>query len=350
MKLGLVVNDIHTELDDYTTTLIALEATNLGHEVWYISLADFAYDPDENVHARARSVPKRRYRSRSVYLEELRGSSATVERIAVDSLDVLLLRNDPAQDVVERPWARLAGINFGRLARRHGVIVLNDPNGLAKAVNKMYLQYFPVEIRPRTLISRHPEDIRNFINEEGGTAVLKPLSGSGGHNVFLIQPQDKANINQIIEAICQEGYVLAQEFLPEALRGDTRIFLMNGYPLQHRGHYAVLHRARVQEDGDFRSNITAGAMASKGRVTDDVLHIIETVRPKLVQDGMFFIGLDIVGDKLMEINVFSPGGLESTQQLVGQNFVSELVQALEHKVESLHRYHRNLNNIELATL
>lgn len=350
MKLGLVVNDIRTELDDYTTTLIALEATRLGHEVWYISLADFSYGPDENVHARARSVPKHRYRSRSVYLADLQGKSAMAESIAVDSLDVLLLRNDPAQDVVDRPWARLAGMNFGRLARRHGVIVLNDPNGLAKAVNKMYLQYFPAHIRPRTLISRHPDDLRHFIKEAGGTAVLKPLSGSGGHNVFLIRPKERANINQIIESICREGYVLAQEFLPEALRGDTRVFLMNGYPLQVQGHYAVLHRVRGQDDGDFRSNITAGAVASKGQVTDAMLHIIETVRPKLVQDGMFFVGLDIVGDMLMEINVFSPGGLESAHRLEGQNFARELVHALEHKVESLHRYHRNLDNIELATL
>lgn len=124
MKLGMVVNDISTEVEDYTTTHLAMAATNLGHEVWYMNLGDFSYDPDENVHAKAYSVPMRAYRSSTAYLNTLRSKEAITERITLDDLDVLLLRNDPAQDVIERPWARLAGINFGRLAMRHGVIVL----------------------------------------------------------------------------------------------------------------------------------------------------------------------------------------------------------------------------------
>lgn len=354
MKLAMVINDLKTEWPDYTTTHLAMEATNLGHEVWYINVGDFIYDPDENVHAHAYSLPtqkdKKRFRSSTAYLNALRGKSAKRERITVEDLDVLLLRNDPAEDVIERPWARLSGVNFGRLAMRHGVIVLNDPNGLAQAVNKMYLQYFPEQVRPRTLISRNREDIKHFIKENGGSAVLKPLAGSGGRNVFLIDPNEKANINQIIDAVFKEGYVITQEYLQEAVRGDVRLFLMNGQPLQCKGHYAAFRRVRETGDDDMRSNMTAGAVARKVQVTDSMLELVEAVRPKLIQDGMFFVGMDIVGDKLMEINVFSPGGLYGAGHLEGVNFAREVIQALEHKVEALQQYHRNFDNVELASL
>ncbi len=350
MKLGMVVNDIATEWPGYTTTLLAMEATNLGHEVWYMGVGDFAYDPDESVHAWARRVPQRRYRSLSVYLEYLRSDEAVRERLTLDELDVLLLRNDPAEDVLDRPWARLAGIHFGRLAMRHGVIVLNHPQGLNQAVNKMYLQTFPEQVRPRSLISRHPDDIKAFIAGQGGRAVLKPLAGSGGRNVFLIDPHEKANLNQIIDAVRQEGYVIAQEYLPAAAQGDTRLFLMNGKPLLSKGRYAAVQRARVPGDEDIRNNMTAGAQAFRAQVTEEMLHLAEVVGPKLIQDGMFLVGLDIVGDKLMEINVFSPGGLNSANKLEERNFGREVIHALERKVAALQRYHRSFDNRELACL
>ncbi|WP_230209835.1 hypothetical protein [Solemya velum gill symbiont] len=136
MRLAMVVNNINTEVSDYTTTVMAMRATNMGHEVWYIDVAEFDYAPDHYVYARARRVPDKKYRSLRVYLESLRSQSAYQERICATDLDVLMLRNDPAEDVMDRPWARLAGINFGRLAMQHGVIVLNDPNGLTHASMK----------------------------------------------------------------------------------------------------------------------------------------------------------------------------------------------------------------------
>ncbi len=350
MKLGIVVNRIETELADYTTTHLAMAATNLGHDVWYMGVADFAYDPDENAHARARCVPSRRYRSTRAYLARLRGAEADARRITLDELDLLLLRNDPAEDAVKRPWARLAGINFSRLAMRHGVIVLNDPDGLAQAMNKMYLQYFPEQARPATLISRDRQEIKEFIESQGGYGVLKPLSGSGGHNVFLVGPDERANINQMIEAISAEDYVVVQEYLPEAAKGDTRLFLMNGKPLQHHGRYAALHRARPPGDEDMRSNMSAGALSYPASVDEEMLQLAEMVRPKLIQDGMFLVGLDIVGRKLMEINVFSPGGLLSAEQFSGAPFSRIIIHALEYKVEQMRRCHHRLSNREIAML
>ncbi len=350
MRLAMVVNNIDTERPDYTTTYLAMEATNRGHEVWYIDLSDFIYDPDEKVHAHACRVPMRKFRSYRVYLDTLRSESAIRERITVEDLDILLLRNDPAEDVIDRPWARLASINFGRLAVRHGLIVLNDPVGLTQAINKMYLQYFPKKIRPRTLISRNKDEIKAFIEAQGGYAVLKPIAGSGGHNVFLVQPADKANINQMIEAIRREGYVIAQEYLPEAIHGDTRLFMMNGKPLRCNGKYAAIQRVRKPGDADMRSNITAGATAEAAHINETMLDLANKVSPKLIHDGIFLAGLDIVGDKIMEINMFSPGGIDNASELEGCNFNREIILALEHKVNYRRQHGDKIDNRELACI
>jgi len=350
MRLGIIVNDIQTELGTYTTTHLAMAATNFGHAVWYMGVADLAYEPDEKTHGYARRVPDKKYRSGDAYLTALKDKKAHAERISLDELDVLLLRNDPANDVNTRPWARLAGINFARLAMRHGAIVLNDPNGLTHAINKMYLQTFPEEVRPRTLITRNRVEIKRFITEQDGWAVLKPLAGSGGRNVFLVNPESSANLNQMIDAVATEGYIIVQEYLPEAEKGDTRLFLMNGTPLRCKGRYAAFHRVRNTGDRDFRSNMTAGAIAEKAIVSDEILQMTELVRPKLMQDGMFLVGLDIVGNKLMEINVFSPGGLVGLEALEGIPFCYDVVHAIEHKVEYRQQNQQGFNNIEIAVL
>ncbi len=346
MKIAFAVNELETELANYTTTRLALSALGRGHEVWHIPLADFAYDPDEQVHARAVRAPRSSYRSAARFLGDLCSEEAVIERISVDALDVLMLRNDPAIDLHTRPWARLAGINFGRLAMRKGVIVLNDPDGLNRAVNKMYLQVFPKSVRPRTLISRNREDIKSFVRDEGGAAVLKPLAGSGGRSVFLITPEERANLNQMIDAVIVEGYAIAQEYLPEAEAGDTRLFLMNGEVLRRDGKVAMFRR--VNPAGDMRSNMAAGGQMQPAKLNDAMLGIVEAVRPQLVHDGMFLVGLDIVGDKLMEINVFSPGGLFGVGRMAGVNFAHAVIEALERKVAYRQGCAEPRRNVELA--
>ncbi|MFH1279132.1 MAG: glutathione synthase [Candidatus Eisenbacteria bacterium] len=348
MKLGLVVNDVMTEQTGYTTSRLGTAAVNMGHEVWVIGVGDLAYDPDDIIRARARSVPKKKYTTSETYLRDLQGKNAIKKRISVDEIDVLLLRNDPANDAIARPWAVNAGIQFGRAAMRHGVIVLNDPNGLARAMSKMYFQLFPEEVRPKTLITRDAEEIRDFAKSEGGTIVIKPMQGSGGQSVFLVRPEDVPNLNQMIDAVSRDGYVIAQEYLPAAAEGDMRLFLMNGAPLRHKGKYAAFRRVRT--GGDMRSNIHAGGKLREAKIDDAALRIAEIVRPKIVQDGMFLVGLDIVGDKLMEINVFSPGGLGSAQKFEGVNFTNAVLHALERKVQYMSYYRRNFDNVEMATL
>ena len=348
MRIGFVVNQIETEQENYTTTRLAMAAVNRGHEAWLIGTGDFAYDPDDYVRARARAAPREKYKSQKAYLTELRGPRGRVQRITVDDLDVLMLRSDPAEDRGRRSWAQMAGVMFGRAAMRRGVIVLNDPNGLANAMNKMYFQLFPEEVRPATLITRDRVEFRTFAKLHESDIVVKPLQGSGGQGVFRIRKDDLGNLNQMIEAVSRDGYVVAQAYLPAAAEGDMRLFMMNGNPLRYKGKYAAFRRLRSGDD--IRSNIHAGGKKAQAVVDEGVLRIAEIVRPKLVGDGMFLVGLDIVGDKLMEINVFSPGGLGSAQSFEGVNFSHAVILALERKVQYMGFYQRNFNNVDMATL
>ena len=348
MKIGLVVNDIATEEEGYTTTRLATSALEMGHEPWIMGVGDFANDGDNSVHAWARTVPKVKYKTGATYLKDLQGPKAKVDRICVDDLDVLMLRNDPASDLGTRPWAQSAGFIFGQRAAARGTIVVNDPHSLSLAINKMYFQNFPEAVRPRALISRNAADLKKFVADEGGKACLKPLQGSGGTNVFVVQPGSKGNLNQIVDAVTRDGYAIAQEYLPAAKDGDTRFFLMNGDPLVVDGHYCAFRR--ISAKGDVRSNLHAGGKLAKAKVTDQMLELAEIVRPKIIRDGMFLVGLDIVGDKLMEINVFSPGGLGSAQKFEKVDFTRAVLEALERKVSAQKHGETKLTNTELAVL
>lgn len=330
MRLGFVINDLRTELAGYTTTHLALAAHLRGHEVWYIEVGHFAFAPDGHVHADARAVPPQYFQSVQELMASVQSADTPYQDLTVGGLDALFLRNDPADDALNRPWAQLAGVNFGRLARQAGVVVVNNPEGLYHAVNKLYLQLFPREIRPRSLISRNPYAVRRFIDDVGGSAVIKPLRGSGGHNVFLIRQEDPYNFNQMFEAVKREGYVIAQEFLPEAAEGDTRLFLLEGEMLEVNGAVAAIRR--VPAKGDLRSNITAGGHGVRPEITDTIRWIAEAARPQLKADGMFLVGLDLIDSKMVEVNVFSPGALGTAGRLAGVDFITPVIEALERRV------------------
>ena len=343
MRLGIVVNVMDSGEAGATTYRLAADAINMGHEVWVMSTGNLAYNPDDTIGAFARTVPEGRYTS-ARFVDVFKSDRAINKWITLDDLDVLLLRSNPS---VQRAWAQSAGIHFGRLAMRHGVIVLNDPNGLSKAVNKLYLQTFPESVRPRTLVTRSLNRIAEFIDEEA-TVILKPLQGSGGAGVFIVRNDEEHNLEDIFASVSRDGYVIAQQYLPAAAEGDTRLFLMNGLPLRHKGKYAAFRRVRLGDD--IRSNIHAGGKLRRAELDDNAFRLAEMVRPRLVEDGMFLVGLDIVGDKLMEINVFSPGGFGSAQKFEKVNFTHAVLEALERKVQYMQYYRRNFSNVELATL
>ncbi|MCA9114647.1 MAG: hypothetical protein KDA79_06140 [Planctomycetaceae bacterium] len=348
MKIAFVVNETLTEKPSFTTTRLAMTAVNMGHESYYLGVGDFIYEPDGSVQAHVRSANGGPYDSLTDYLAVVQDESRESERINLDTMDIVLLRNDPSDDVAERAWAQTSGVLFGQLAASRGITVLNDPFGLANALNKTYFQYFPEQVRPRTCISRDINDIKAFIGEQKGKVVIKPLQGSGGQSVFLIGEDEKANLNQMIEAVVRDGFCIAQEYLPGAVDGDVRLFVMNGRALEKDGQYAAFRRRN--DTGDARSNMHSGGKSEPVEVTDTMLQLVEMVRPKLVRDGMFLVGLDIIDDKLMEINVFSPGGLGSSQNATGIDFTEVIIQDLERKVKYRSYYGTTISNQAIASL
>lgn len=328
MRIAFFVNDVESEKEDFTTTRLAVAAAQRDHEVYYIDAEHFSLDEERGMPAGAFRGPAH-VTDREAFLEAMRAEDART-KVALADFDLLMLRNNPA-DTDERPWARDTGLVFGGTALAHGVTVLNDPRGAYKALNKMYLSLVPPEIRPRTLITRNEDEIHRFVEEYDGVAILKPLSGYGGQNVFVVKPDDGPNINQMIEAIKRDGYVMAQEYLPAAQDGDVRLILVDGKPLEVDGEFACFRRVPAGED--LRSNMKVGGEPKRFEMTDELLKVAELLRPRLVEDGLFFVGADVVGDKVLELNVFSPGGLGSPEKLTGVDFAPAVIEAMERKFE-----------------
>jgi len=348
MRIGFLINDIQTERAGYTTLRLAMTAANRGHDVWFINVGDFAFDTDEKIRAWARTTSGKKYKSTASYLKVLKSENARLERITVDDLDILMLRNDPADETAQRAWAKTAGIIFGNVALRSGVIVLNDPTALAGALDKMYIQLLPQNIRPRTLISCDRQEIKAFVRDRGGVTVLKGFQGTGSQEVFLVTEGNQANLNQMIDAIVRYGYVIAQEYLPAAEQGSVRMFLVNGEPLRYKGKVAAFQWVRTGEG--MRANIHEPGATEPVKLTDAHFHIAEAVRPRLVQDGMFLAGIEIIDDKLIDIDVFSPSGLGAAQSFEKVNFNEAIIHSLEQKVDYMTYYRRRFDNVDMATL
>lgn len=345
MRIAFFVNSIKSESPNYTTTVLALAAISRRHEICYVTPGDFVLCPDDSLAVRAACLPSAKYKKATTLFKDLQ-SKAEIRRFDASEIDVLFLRNDPSLDAADRPWAAHVGALFGKLAAARGVLVVNDPEGLTRAQNKLYFQDFPQSVRPETLISKSIEEIRNFIDGQRQGVIIKPLQGSGGKNVFKIASPKDANLNQIFEAVSEEGYLIAQAFIPEASEGDIRMFLMNGRPLVVDGKYAAFRR--VPAEGETRSNVHRGGSVAPVTITGSILEIAEAVRPKLVHDGMFLVGLDIVGNKILEINTFTPGGLNNVSNLQGVDFSDAVITALEAKMTIRQNYGRTLANRELA--
>lgn len=347
MRILFVVNDVETEVDRATTTVLAAAACRRGHEVFMLGVRDMEYFEDGHVGGEARRAPGTELESQQALLDAVQGRDAPREQVRTEDLDVLWLRYNPSEEVGEHAWAQNAGILFGQFALEHGVIVLNHPYSLSWAINKLYFQQFPEAVRPACIITRTYEHVREFHENHGRKIVVKPVMGHGGADVFLVG-EEADNLHQIVESIARSGYVIAQEFQPAAVEGDTRLFLVNGKPLVVDGKVAAVRR--VANGGDFRANMTAGAKPTVADVDDAMLRLASLVGPKLVKDGIFFAGLDIVGEKLVEINTISAGGLNVTGKLQGVDFGDAVIEKVERKVFYKHHYSEHIRNIELATL
>lgn len=347
MKIGFLVNDVDTEHPSAATTVMAHAAASMGHTVYMLGVGELTYDSERGTRATARLAPPGAQLEQAEWLARVQSREAERVSVSAAELDVLYLRYNPHEAPGERPWEPDAGIVFGQAAVLEGTLVLSHPFTLAYAVNKMYLEHFPREIRPRTIITRSYEEVARFHEQEHGRIVVKPLRGYGGQDVYLVK-EDADNLRQIVESLGRSSYIIAQEFLPAAAEGDTRLFLFNGKPLVHEGRIAAVKR--VNESGDFRSNMSLGGRPHRAEITPRMLEIAEIVRPRLVADGIFDAGLDIVGDKLVEINAISSGGLNAAGKLEGVHFGEAVVRLIERKVAYRRRYGHQMRNRALAVL
>jgi glutathione synthase len=329
MRICFVVNAVRTQRLTYTTMHLAFEARRRGHEVHLAGIDGFSYGDDDQVLAQTVCLPQAGLPTLPRYWKALTADEAPKSEVSLSGFDVVFLRNNPAT-LSEGADRFNPAIDFGRRLKRSGVMVVNDPDGLLRAGSKMYLAGFPEQVRPKTLITRSAAQIKRFLKELDSPAILKPLAGFGGQNVFYMRRGQISNLNQMISAVRKGGYVIAQEYLHEIARGDKRVLLVGGEPVRIGKHVAAYKRMRPKDD--IRNNIHVGGQRKRCDFTETEQQICDLLRPRLVADGLYFVGVDVVGDKVLEINVFAPGGIHNINELYKVNVGEAVIQDLEKKV------------------
>ncbi|GGD95163.1 glutathione synthetase [Planktosalinus lacus] len=348
MKICFVLNDIATEKSG-SSVLMMKKAHDLGHEVMVMGVGDFFFKHDKPLSMHCIRISKTaKFDSAEHFLERLQAGDFKRKETLATTLDVLFIRNNPTEEDTARQWAEHAGVAFGRMIQQEGVLVLNDAFALSYAfIDKLYFEELPSEIKPDSIITRKKEDILEFWEKQNKKMVLKPLEGSGGRDVYLIDKNEK-NINQIIENLTQQGYIIAQEYLPAVKDGDVRVLLMNGKVIEEKGKQSIIRR--VSGEGEFRSNFALGATADSSKLTKAMQKIVDLTAPKLIRDGLFLVGLDVVKDKLIEINVLSPGGLEHFKDIGLPDFSESIIKAIERKLYYKEKFPGQFPNKVLATM
>jgi glutathione synthase len=329
MRIAFFVNEVATEVDEYTTTRLARAAAQFGHETWYVGVGDVELGDDEHLVACAHAAEFEKHDTLESFMARVK--ERDVERIVMDDLDALFLRNESLEDIQERPWASPLGVVLGQTLKARGVTVVNDPMSLVRATSKLYLEEYPGRIRPRSLVTRDPKAIEQFVAEVGHS-VVKPLYGAKGRNVFVIEDDSEANLAQMTEAVLQDGYAIVQQFVDGGEDGDARIFVLEGQILERDGTLAAFRR--VPDGNDPRANISKGGRAVPLEVGDVERGIVEAMSEKLVADGIYFVGIDVIGDKVVEINAESPGGMQAVERLYEIDVCPSVIEALERRTGS----------------
>ena len=241
------------------------------------------------------------------------------QQIPLHELDVVLMRKDPPFDMEYIYTTYLL-----QQAEQQGCLVVNRPNSLRDANEKLFTAYFP-ECTPATLVTRDAAKIRAFHGEHGDI-ILKPLGGMGGASVFRIADKDP-NLGVIIETLTDHGaaFTMAQRYIPEITQGDKRILMVDGEPVP----YAL---ARIPAEGETRGNLAAGGRGEGIPLSERDRWIAAQVGPVLKERGIIFAGLDVIGDYLTEINVTSPTCIRELDAQFGLDIAGDLMDAIEAKL------------------
>ena len=286
LKLGVVMDPIGAiNFKKDSTLAMLLEAQSRGWQLYYMEQADLYMAHDIS---RARMKPLRVFNDEKCWYQ-----FETEEDAPLSMLDAILMRKDPPFDM-----NYIYSTYLLENAEKEGTLVINKAQSLRDANEKLFTSHFP-QCMPPTLVSAKASVIRDFYQQHQDI-ILKPLDGMGGASVFRIKPGD-ANLSVIIESLTEHEKkpIMAQRFIPEITQGDKRILLVNGEPVP----YAL---ARIPAKGETRGNLAAGGEGIGVELTERDYWICEQVAPTLKKKGLVFVGIDVIGDYLTEINVTSP--------------------------------------------
>ena len=314
LKIGVVMDPIdRIHIDKDTTFVLMLEAQRRGHEIYFMEIDDLFLRG---------GTPHGRYRCLELARATPHYRLGDFATGALADFDSVWMRKDPPFDMKFFFTTHVLS-----LIDRSKCFVMNNPDGLRDANEKLYALRFPEQI-PQTLVSGDMQRLKDFMDELGGEMIIKPLDGAGGSGVFYLNTQDR-NTNSILEAATDNGrrLVMGQRYLPEIRQGDKRIIVLNGEPLG-----AVL---RVPLETETRGNIHVGGQCVKTEVTERDREICAALSPLLRADGLYFVGLDVIGSFLTEVNVTSPTGIQEINALNGVQLERQVVDFVEAQVEKL---------------
>ena len=302
------------DIDGDSTFVLALEAQRRGHGLFHYLPTDLSYDHGR-VKARARPLEVRRERGNHASL-------GAPEMLDLRTLDVVLMRQDPPFDLNYIAATHL-------LERVHpATLVVNDPVSVRNAPEKLFVTHFP-ELMPPTLITYDPAEIKAF-RAEHKDIILKPIYGNGGAGVFHIRPEDD-NLNSLLDLLAQtvREPIMVQRYLPEIKQGDKRIVLIDGAPAG-----AV---NRIPPPGDARANLHVGGRAEKAKLSKRDLEICEALGTVLREQGLVFVGIDVIGGWMTEINVTSPTGLQEIDRFDEVSLEAQIWDSIEARHGARHR-------------
>ena len=312
MKLGVIMDPIAgIKVEKDTTLALLLAAQRREWEIHYMEMND-VYLSGNTARASARVMTVADDAS-DWYQFQRR------TELALSDLDVVLMRKDPPFNM---EYIYMTYILDHAAAR--GTLVVNDPAALRSVNEKAFITQFPQCIAP-TLISRNGQQIHAFL-EQQGQVVLKPLDGMGGASVFLVDKED-SNRNVIVETLTRnsQSFIMAQQYLAAIEQGDKRILLVDGRPLEHA-------LARIPKSGDIRGNLAVGGTGKGIDLSERDHWICEQVGPRLRALGLVFVGLDVIGDYLTEINVTSPTCVRELERIYGCDIAGRIMDCIAGKL------------------
>jgi glutathione synthase len=309
LRMGFIVETIEDfNINTDTTFTFMLESQARGYDVWYFEIKDI-FIKDGRPFCNAKKV---KLKSAKDFYKVT--SSKT---LSFEDFDVLWMRKDPPfnLDYIYTTY-------YLSLVDPAKTFVINDPNGIRESNEKLYTMYFP-EVIPHSCVAKDINRLNEFLKEVGGEMVVKPLDGHGGEGVFYVKAGDK-NAGVILESVTNFGtqFVLAQKFIEKVKEGDKRIILLGGKPIG-----AVLRVAK--KGGEFRCNFHSGGSPYKAELTSRDRLICDAISKRLISDGLYFVGIDVIGGYLTEVNTTSPTGVQEINALSGVKLEEDVIDFVE---------------------